>query len=104
MLPKQVSIDSSHDEDISCATCKACCCKLEVMLMGEDDIPEQHTIQDVWGGWIMRRLVDGDGWCSALDRTTMRCTIYARRPEICREFAMGEHDCLDQRQSISGAS
>jgi Fe-S-cluster containining protein len=100
MNHKPVSIDSSHDEDISCANCKACCCKLEVMLMGEDDIPAQHTIQDAWGGWIMRRLVDGDGWCTALDRTTMRCTIYERRPLICRDFQTGDHDCLEQRRHL----
>jgi Fe-S-cluster containining protein len=102
MIPQQVSIDSSHGKDISCANCKACCCKLEVMLMGEDDIPAQHTIQDAWGGWIMRRLVNGDGWCTALDRATMRCTIYDRRPQICRDFAMGDSDCLEQRHQLSG--
>jgi Fe-S-cluster containining protein len=97
MTEEPIAVAGSHDGEISCANCKACCCKLEVMLMGEDDIPEQHTIQDAWGGWIMRRLADG--WCSALDRATMRCTIYELRPQICRDFAMGEHDCLVQRRS-----
>ncbi len=80
---------------ISCDTCQACCCRLEVILMGEDDIPAELTVQDPWGGWVMGRL--DDGWCAALDRVTLRCTIYARRPAICREYRMGASDCVEER-------
>ena len=52
------------EENVTCATCRACCCKLEVMLLGGDDeVPEALTRQDPWGGWIMHRLEDG--WCMA---------------------------------------
>ncbi len=80
---------------VTCATCRANCCKLEVMLMGDDDIPTRYTERDAWGGWIMRRL--DDGWCAALDRETMLCTIYQRRPMICDLFEMGGYDCLEER-------
>lgn len=40
-----------------------------------------------WGGQVMRR--EEDGWCVALDHGTMRCTIYVRRPQICRDYTMG---------------
>lgn len=63
--------------------------------MGEDDIPQRYTEQDPWGGWIMHRL--DDGLCAALDRDTMLCTIYERRPTICRDFAAGDSDCLAER-------
>jgi Fe-S-cluster containining protein len=43
----------------------------------------------------MRRL--DDGWCAALDRNTMLCTIYEKRPLICREFATGSDECLAER-------
>jgi uncharacterized protein len=46
----------------------------------------------------MRRL--DDGWCAALDRQTMLCTIYERRPFICREFQAGEYDCLEERRQL----
>lgn len=49
----------------------------------------------------MRRLEDG--WCAALDRDSMRCTIYAQRPMICREFALGSEDCLEERKGSSAA-
>ncbi len=41
-----------------------------------------------------------DGWCSALDRNTMRCTIYAKRPDICRELEMGGYECASIRADI----
>lgn len=34
-----------------------------------------------------------DGWCSALNRNTMACTIYKQRPDICRELEMGGDEC-----------
>lgn len=83
------------DPSVTCASCAACCCQLEVMLMAGDDIPARFTERDQWGGWIMARL--DDGWCAALDRGTMLCTIYPCRPTICREFEMGESDCINER-------
>jgi Fe-S-cluster containining protein len=43
----------------------------------------------------MARL--NDGWCAALDRHTMMCSIYEKRPLICREFEMGGYECLSER-------
>ena len=34
---------------------------------------------------------------TCLDRESMRCTIYARRPFVCREFEEGGGDCADVR-------
>lgn len=69
------------------------------MLMGEDEIEPALTMQDQWGGWVMKRL--GDGLCAALDRATFRCRIYAHRPTICRDFAMGSDDCIDIRGDVN---
>ncbi len=63
--------------------------------MGEDDPPAHLTRQNRWGGWVMHRL--DDGWCAAVDRITMRCTIYQRRPDVCRSFDVGDADCLEER-------
>jgi Fe-S-cluster containining protein len=65
------------------------------MLMGDDDIPVNLTEQDKWGGWIMKQL--DDGWCSALNSNTMLCTIYERRPVICRDYQVGDSDCIKER-------
>lgn len=80
---------------VACSNCAACCCQLEVMLIGDAGVPARFTDENNWGGVVMRRL--DDGWCAALDRDTMRCTIYELRPDICRAFAMGDRDCLEQR-------
>ena len=58
-------------------------------------VPESYVDLDQWGGMSMARL--DDGWCAALDRHTMACTIYDKRPLICREFKMGGYECLSER-------
>jgi Fe-S-cluster containining protein len=85
---------AAGEHDISCAECAASCCRLEVLIVG-DDVPERLVADNAWGGSVMRRL--GDGWCAALDRQTLLCTIYGRRPGICRDFAAGGHDCRTVR-------
>ena len=89
------------EPEISCSTCAACCCQLEVMLLGDTGVPQRYIDTDDWGGEVMRRL--DDGWCIALDRDTMRCTIYAQRPLICREFELGAAECLEERRGIATA-
>ena len=81
---------------ISCVSCAACCCRLEVLLAGEDNVPARFVVEDRWGGSVMRRLADG--WCAAVDRNTMRCVIYERRPDVCREYRMGDADCIVERR------
>ncbi|MDX8398711.1 MAG: YkgJ family cysteine cluster protein [Gallionellaceae bacterium] len=91
--------DAGTNPPITCASCKACCCRLEVMLMGDDDIPPELTQQDRWGGWVMARL--DDGWCAALDRNTLLCTIYSRRPMICHDYQVGDSDCIEERLALN---
>ncbi len=67
--------------------------------MGEDDVPQRFVAADQWGGEVMARLEDG--WCAALDRDTMLCTIYARRPGVCRGFEMGGDDCITERKRFA---
>jgi Fe-S-cluster containining protein len=66
-----------------------------VLLMAGDDPPARYVRNDPWGGEVMAR--GDDGWCLALDRSTMRCTIYERRPLVCREYPEGGADCQVER-------
>lgn len=91
--------DTAAGTAVSCANCEACCCRLEVMLMGDDDVSPRLAVEDPWGGWVMRRL--DDGWCVAVDRDTMRCTIYERRPGVCRDYAVGTSECLGERRRLA---
>jgi uncharacterized protein len=88
---------SLPDPDVTCASCAACCCRQEAMLFGDNDIPADLIEANAQGGLSMARL--DDGWCAALDRTSMACTIYAKRPWICREFEMGGYECLAARKA-----
>lgn len=100
MLPTAIPMNTERAATgtaIKCALCEACCCRQEVMLMGEDDVPLELTEVDRWGGQIMARL--DDGWCAALDRHSMLCRIYERRPTVCREFQMGGSDCIAARSA-----
>ena len=92
------SDDTLAEPSISCATCKACCCRLEAILNGDDDVPDELIVFDRWGGQVMARL--DDGWCAALDRNTMLCRIYERRPTVCREFQRGASECLTERETL----
>lgn len=83
------------DTKITCTNCEACCCRLEVLLITDTGVPDHFIEEDNWGGRSMARL--DDGWCAALDRSTLLCMIYQNRPWVCREFEMGGYECLSER-------
>jgi len=85
------------EAEVSCANCEACCCRLEVMLITDTGVPERFIETDKWGGRSMARL--DDGWCAALDRNTMMCMIYEKRPKNCRELVAGEYECIVERSA-----
>ncbi len=83
-----------------CLQCKACCCRLIVELVGGlDDVPEDMTeeVHD-FGAYILR-MRQRHGYCIALDQTTFQCTIYANRPLVCQQFAVGGEDCREAREN-----
>ena len=82
--------------EVRCDNCEACCYRLEVMLISETGVPHYYIEQNEAGSSVMSRLEDG--WCVALDRTTMKCTIYDKRPWVCREFEMGSYECVVERR------
>lgn len=90
-----IAAPNQPEPNVTCTNCEACCCRLEVILFTDTGIPEQFIETDEWGGRRMARLEDG--WCSALDRNTMRCTIYEKRPQVCRDFEMGKYECIAER-------
>ena len=94
-------IESSDDDlrvdpTVSCSHCDAVCCRLTVVVMPEDDVPEHLVDRTSQGLNVMAR--GEDGWCVAVDPLRMHCTIYDQRPGICRKFAMGSAYCRDERE------
>jgi Fe-S-cluster containining protein len=88
-------VESIPATEVSCANCQACCCRQDAMLFNDPEVPIKFIEKNSLGEWSMARLEDG--WCAALDRKTMQCTIYEIRPWICREFEEGESECLSAR-------
>lgn len=91
---------TSIDPSVRCSSCDAVCCRLTVVLMPEDHVPDWLVAHDDHG---LAMLAKGeDGWCAAVDPNTSRCTIYEDRPAICRKYAMGSPGCRDERRKWYG--
>ena len=80
---------SSHPDLPPCAGCGRCC-HLVVELRAGDRVPG-HFIVEHAGARCMDQ--HGNGACIALDQDTFLCTIYADRPQTCRDFNRGEALC-----------
>lgn len=93
-------VDEVLDANVRCGACEAVCCRLQVLLMPGDAVSSWLTDVDEHGLEYMAQR--DDGWCTALDRDTFRCTIYAQRPQVCRDFAMGGAGCLVERAEWYG--
>lgn len=75
----------------NCSSCGAQCCRLTVVLEASDCIPAHLTTERPGG---LRVMAEGeDGWCVALDRQRMNCSIYDNRPQACRRFVMSGPYC-----------
>lgn len=85
-LAKKPKPDRAH-----CSSCRAACCRLTVILQPDDQVPEDLTTHSPEGLHVMR--LGEDGWCVALNRAHMNCSIYETRPAVCRRFAMSGPYC-----------
>ena len=90
-----IKVENLPDPEVTCSSCRACCCRLEVIIISDTGVPRHHIDVDEHGSESMLRL--DDGWCSALNRDTLMCTIYEKRPWVCREFEMGSYECVIER-------
>jgi Fe-S-cluster containining protein len=74
----------------ACAGCGVCCHLTVELAASGDDVPE-HLVAEYDG---IRYMDQGsNGACAALDPATRLCTIYDRRPAVCRAFERGSQLC-----------
>lgn len=78
-----------------CAGCGNCC-HLLVDLAPSDDVPPELIVEHNGLRCMDQR---GDGACIALDPLSRLCTIYERRPQVCRDFKRAESLC---RRAVFG--
>ena len=100
--PCVITVDRQGDRSneaaeppIHCGNCDAVCCRLTVVLLPCDEVPEHLTTTTEAGLHVMAR--DEEGWCVGIDHNRMCCSIYANRPAICRKFRMAGPYCREVR-------
>lgn len=99
---------SQGSPDYACDGCGACCRTFPIFAAGADadrepriaregrTLPE-HVASPQWT-YQLFPLPFHDG-CCFLDGDN-RCTIYATRPEVCREFPAGGDQCQEARARV----
>lgn len=80
----------------NCAACCGLCCRYgKIRLLPEHDA--QIIAENQWTetrGVLYVNRKPGSGACVYLDEGTNRCSIYARRPHVCRQW-----ECTQPRQA-----
>ena len=98
-------------QKFDCQACGACCHGLDVLL-GEQETDEflanpklapltmMHRLSNGMELYFVRRDKERDR-CVALagEIGKCRCTIYDRRPHLCRELQPGDPHCLESRRN-----
>lgn len=84
------------DDLPACTACAKCCHLLVELAPFVDDVPEELVVEHA-GVRCMEQTADGA--CIALDAVTRLCTIYERRPQVCRDFQRGGSLC---RRAVFG--
>ncbi len=77
----------------ACAECKGACCEqlhVPISRGREEEYGRARGVVVRLSGQLAVRL---EQQCAQLDQG--RCSIYASRPVICREYAVGGMGCLD---------
>lgn len=76
--------------------CLGCgrCCRFSIPVDDGEDVPEELLVEQ--RGQKYMRTVE-NSYCVALDPVQRRCTIYAKRPTVCRQYAVGGQPCLKMR-------
>lgn len=74
--------DRGIERKVNCGSCQACCHN-EVVLVDEEPADYEVDLRD--GIWFLKHRPDGG--CIYLGETG--CTIYERRPAICKAFDCG---------------
>jgi len=72
------------DCDARMHVCKAVCCRLKFPLSAAE-IGEASVKWDIGHPYLIRH--ESDGYCTHNDRSAHGCTVYERRPTVCRTYS-----------------
>lgn len=82
--------------EVPCAGCTLCCHKQDVPLVAGDDLTLRSRIIEIGGRKFAALDRRPDGACVYLGPEG--CTVYERRPKLCRAFDCREHQDLPRAE------
>ena len=88
--------------DVACVGCTECCRSNQALVLqpaaGDDVDSYRHQVlkDRVSGAPVFALAMDEKGWCTYLGERG--CTIYERRPHLCRSFDCRKHYLMLPRQ------
>jgi len=85
--------DASVDCDSNLSLCKAKCCTLEFALTKEE-VQKGRLKHIPSRPFFIAR--EPDGYCSHLERGTLRCALWAERPLRCRRYDCKEDSTMQE--------
>lgn len=75
--------DASVDCESNLKWCRAICCTFQFALTKEE-VRKGHLKHNTSRPFFIER--DADGYCPHLERSSLRCTVWADRPLRCRRY------------------
>jgi Fe-S-cluster containining protein len=110
-VSKQIqSAPSDQEEEVpACLSCGTCCFSTleRYVPVSGDDYARLGEASEALVVWVENRayLRLEDGHCAALEvdaeQRLFTCSVYERRPGICRELARGSPQCSGERDAKS---
>lgn len=97
-----------YESTLDCQACAACCQSAFTLvpLRRKDVLRHQHPewVERKMSTWSLKRQPE-TAWCIALQPAAStppryQCTVYADRPQTCREVAPGSAGCLTARKRM----
>ncbi len=77
------------DVQLDCETrhpqCAAACCTLYNVILTPDEVRSGELLWDLARPYALPR--DALGRCTYLERGTLKCTVWATRPQVCRQYS-----------------
>ncbi|MBX3159321.1 MAG: YkgJ family cysteine cluster protein [Deltaproteobacteria bacterium] len=70
--------------------CQSACCRLYRVNLTAEEVREGQVFWDLAVPYALPRRPNGD--CVYLDPTTIKCTIWAQRPSVCRQYSCDKDD------------
>jgi Fe-S-cluster containining protein len=90
----------------ACRRCGWCCTKFFGLILTEEDMRRLGVPEEEWDTQfeLMDKCYVLREPCRYYDRATEGCSVYEKRPDICRDFPVHNIKCADGRHHLGVAA